>query len=79
MNLTRTIGLQEFFEMLGPFGDRDGINGVYGGDVRFAVRHGHDVQRTLSITAGLAGGFSIPAARSSRRASIDEASYVKAR
>lgn len=79
VNLTRTIGLQESFEMLGPFGDRDGINGVYGGDVRFAVRHGHDVQRTLSITVGLAGGFSIPAARSSRRASIDEASYVKAR
>jgi hypothetical protein len=43
--------------MLGPFGDRDGINGVYGGDARFAVRHGHDGQRTLSITVGLAGGF----------------------
>ena len=50
VNLTRTIGLQESFEMLGPFGDRDGINVVYGGDVRFAVRHGHVVQRTLSIT-----------------------------
>jgi hypothetical protein len=57
VNLTRTIGLQGSFEILGPFGDRDGINGAYGGDARFAVRHGHDGQRTLSITVGLAGGF----------------------
>lgn len=49
-NLTRTIGMQGSLEMLGPFGDRDGINGIYGADARFAMRHGQRGQRTLSLS-----------------------------
>jgi hypothetical protein len=75
VNLTRTIGPQGSFEMLGPFGDRDGINSVYGGDARFAVRHGHDVQRTLSITVGLSGGFQY-LRRSERRVTRPDSSIV---
>ena len=70
VNLTRTLGLQGSLEMLGPFGDRDGINGIYGGDARFAVRRGQNGQRTLSITVGLAGDFQVQTAqRASRHAS----------
>jgi hypothetical protein len=75
VNLTRTIGLQGSLEMLGPFGDRDGINGVYGGDARFAIRHGPDGQRTLSITVGLAGGFQYTR-RSERRVTRPDGSIV---
>src|SRR5688572_9340209 len=75
VNLTRTIGVQGSLEMLGPFGDRAGINGVYGGDARFAVRHGRDGQRTLSITVGLAGGFQY-FRRSERRVTRPDGSIV---
>jgi hypothetical protein len=75
VNLTRTIGLQGSLEMLGPFGDRDGINGIYGGDARFAVRHDRNGQRTLSITVGLAGGFQYTR-RSERRVTRPDGSIV---
>jgi hypothetical protein len=75
LNLSRTIGLQGSLEMLGPFGDRDGINGVYGADARFAVRHGQNDQRKLSITVGLAGGFQYMR-RSERRVMRPDGSIV---
>jgi hypothetical protein len=75
VNLTRTIGLQGSLEMLGPFADRNGINGVYGADARFAVRHGQNGQRTLSITVGLAGGFQY-LRRSERRVTRPDGSIV---
>ena len=75
VNLTRTIGIQGSLEMLGPFGDRTGINGLYGADARFAVRHRHDGQRTLSITVGLAGGFQYMR-RSERRITRPDGSIV---
>jgi len=57
LNVTRTIGLQASIDVLAPFDDRGGTNGLYEAAAKFAVRHGQDGQRTLSITAGLAGGF----------------------
>ena len=75
VNLTRTLGLQGSLEMLGPFGDRDGINGIYGGDARFAVRRGQNGQRRLSITVGLAGDFQYRR-RSERRVTRPDGSIV---
>ena len=75
VNLTRTIGLQGSLEMLGPFGDRDGINGIYGGDAKVVVRHDQNGQRRLSITVGLAGGFQY-ARRSERRVTRPDGSIV---
>lgn len=42
--------------VVGPFGDRGGINGIYGADARLVVRHGRSGERTLSMTVGVAGG-----------------------
>jgi hypothetical protein len=75
VNLTRTIGMQGSLEILGPFGDRNGINGIYGADARFAVRHGENGQRTLSITLGLAGGFQYMR-RAERRVTRPDGSIV---
>ena len=75
VNLTRTIGMQGSLEMLGPFGDRDGINGIYGADARFAIRHRQSGQRTLSLTVGLAGGFQYMR-RSERRVTRPDGSIV---
>jgi hypothetical protein len=75
VNLTRTIGMQGSLEMLGPFGDRDGINGIYGADARFAMRHSQSGQRTLSLTVGLAGAFQYMR-RSERRVTRPDGSIV---
>jgi hypothetical protein len=57
VNISPGIGLQASAEVLGPFGDRTGISGLYTTEFKFPLRRSRSGERTLSFTAGVTGMF----------------------